>query len=199
MKKINFIILLFFNLVCYSQNFEIPKIEFKEVSEKQNSYIKLLNLKDENSLIVKIGFQSYWFGGIHSNLVIFQNDGNILRYNVFFPNDSLRKIKISKKRIKKEEIADYWKLIKSIAENNKLNIDKSKLNIERIQTDEGIIKYSTRSDCVDESFEITQGNKSTYFSSYDPLYQIEQKNSGFEERQKLVNLINEVEKLIKQK
>jgi hypothetical protein len=200
MRKINFIILLFFNLVCYSQDFKIPKIEFNETSEKQNSYIELLNLKDDNSLIVKIGFQSYWYGGIHTNLIVFQNDGNVLRYNVFFSNDSLKKIKIIKKRIKKEKIEDYWKFIKSVAEENKLNIDKSKLNIERIKYEDGtVLKYSTRSDCVDESFEITQGNKKTYFSTYDALYQIEQKNAGFEERQKLVDLIKELENLIKQK
>ncbi len=197
MKKINIIILLFFNLICYSQESEIPKIEFKEKSENKNLYIKLLNLQDENSIIVKIGFQSYWYGGIHSNLIIFQNNGKILRYDVFFPNDSLKKITINKKRIKKDKIEDYWQFIQTVALENKLNIDNSKLNIERIETDEGVLKYSTRSDCVDESFEIIQGDQFTYFSSYDPLYQIEQKNAGFEERQKLVNLINEVENLIK--
>ena len=197
MRKINFIILLFLNLVCYSQELKIPKIKFNEISEKQNPYIKLLNLKDENSLIVKIGFQSYWYGGIHSNLLVFQNDGIVLKYNVFIPSDSLKKIKISKKRIKKEKIKDYWKFIKSVSEENKLNIDKSKLNIEKINYDDGtVLKYSTRSDSVDESFEIIQGNNKTYFSTYDALYQIEQKNAGHEERQKLVDLINEVENLI---
>ena len=200
MRKINFIILLFINLICYSQDFKIPKIEFNEISEKDNSYINLYNLKDKNSLIVKIGFQSYWFGGIHTSLVVFQNDGNIIKFKVFFSNDSLKKIRISKKRIKKKKAENYWKFIKSVAEKNKLNIDKSKLNIERIKYEDGtVLKYSTRSDCVDESFEIIQGNKKTYFSTYDALFQIEQKNEGFEERQKLVNLINEVENLIKQK
>ena len=90
--------------------------------------------------------------------------------------------------------------LRPVAEENKLNIDKSKLNIERIKYEDGtVLKYSTRSDCVDESFEIIQGNKNSYFSTYDAEYQIEQKNSGFEERQRLVNLINEVENLIKQK
>lgn len=199
MRKLNFITLLFLNLACYSQDFKIPKIEFEKINESQNLFIKLLNLKDENSLIVKIGFQSYWYGGIHSNLIVFQNDGKVLRYNVFFPNDNSKKIKISKKRVNKEKNVDYWEFIKTVAEENKLNIDKSKLNIEVIQTDEGALKYSMRSDCVDESFEIIQGNKITYFSTYDSLYQIEHKNAGFEERQKLVNLINEVEILIQQK
>ena len=153
MRKIYFIFILFLSLVCYSQDLKIPKIEFNQISEKQNPYIKLLNLKDENSLIVKIGFKSYWYGGIHSNLIVFQNDGIVLKYNVFFPNDSLKKVKISKKRIKKEKIEDYWKFIKSVAEENKLNIDRSKLNIERIKYEDGtVLKYSTRSDCVDESF-----------------------------------------------
>ncbi|MFB9080419.1 hypothetical protein ACFFLS_19995 [Flavobacterium procerum] len=198
MRKIHLIILLFLKSVCYSQDFKIPEIEFQEIGDKQNPYVKLLNLKDENSLIIKIGFESYWAGGIHSNLIVFQNDGNVVRYNVFFPKDNLKKIEISKKRIKKEKIPDFWILINSVAKENKLNIDKDKLNIERIEYEDGtVLKYSTRSDCVDESFEITQGNKKTYFSSYDPLYQIKQKNSGFEERQKLVDLIDEVENLIK--
>ena len=72
MKKTNIILFLLFNLICFSQEFKIPKIEFKEKTENQNTYIKLLKLKDENSLILKIGFQSYWYGGIHSNLIVFQ-------------------------------------------------------------------------------------------------------------------------------
>lgn len=197
MKKINIILLLLFNLICFSQNSKIPKIEFKEKSENQNPYIKLLKLKDENSLILKIGFQSYWYGGIHSNLIVFQNDGKVLRYDVFFPNDSLKKVKVKKKKISKTKIQFYWNLINEIIEENKLNIDKDQLNIERVKTDEGILKLSTRSDSVNESFEITQKNEFTYFSSYDPHYQIEQKNPGYEERQKLVDLIAEIQNLIK--
>ena len=85
MKKITFfVILLLFHFVCHSQEFKIPKIEFKEKNEIQNPYIKLLKLKDENSLILKIGFQSYWYGGTHSNLIVFLNNGEVLRYDVFF-------------------------------------------------------------------------------------------------------------------
>lgn len=198
MRKLNIITLLFLNFICFSQEFKIPKIDFKEINEIQNPYIKLLNLKDENSLILKIGFQCYWFNGTNSNLIVFQNNGDVLRYDVFFPNDSLKKIKIKKRRIKKGRIQDYWNCIYKIALENKIDIDKSQLNIERIKTDDGILKFSTRSDSVDESFEITQRNEFTYLSSYDPLYQIEQKNTGFEERQKLVDLINEIENLIKE-
>lgn len=197
MKKLNIILLLLFNFFCFSQEFKIPKIEFKEKNEIQNPYIKLLNLKDKNSLILKIGFQSYWYGGIHSNLIVFQNNGEVLRYDLFFPNDSLKKIKIKKRRIQKKRVQDYWSLVNEIVQKNKLNIDKNQLNIERVETKEGVLKLSTRSDCVDESFEITQRNEFTYFSTYDPLYQIKLKNPGFAERQKLVDLINEIENLIK--
>lgn len=197
MKKINTIVLLLFNLICFSQDFKIPTIEFKEKSENQNPYIKLLNLKDENALILKIGFQSYWYDGIHSHLIVFQNSGEVLRYDVFFPNDSLKKVKIKKKKIPKSKIQDYWNLIDKIVKEDKLNIDKNQLNIEKVETKEGILKLSTRSDSIDESFEITQRNEFTYFSTYDPLYQISQKNPGFAERQKLVDLINEIENLIK--
>lgn len=189
--------MLLFNFICFSQEFKIPQIEFKEKNKSQNPYINLLNLKDENSLILKIGFQSYWYGGIHSNLIVFQNNGEILRYDMFFPNDSLKKVKIKKKKIPKIRIQDYWNCIHKIVAENKINIDKNLLNIERVETDEGFLKVSTRSDSVDESFEITQKDKFTYFSTYDPLYQISQKNPGFEERQKLVDLINEIENLIK--
>lgn len=193
MKNIIFIALLLVNFVCFSQKSPIPKIEFSELAEKQNSYINLLNLKDENSLIIKIGFKSYWSGGIHTHLIVFQNDGTVEKFNVFFPNDSLKRIKISKKSIRKEKIAEYWKFLQSIAAENKLDIDKNKLNIDRIQFEDGtVLKYSSRSDGVEESFEIIQGNKRTYFSTYDALYQMEQKNAGHEEIQKLVNLINEV-------
>lgn len=94
----------------------------------------------------------------------------------------------------------YRKFLQSIAAENKLDIDKNNLNMDRIKLKDGtVLKYSSRSDGVEESFEITQGSKKTYFSTYDAIYQIDQKNAGYKEIQKLVDLINELESLIKQK
>ena len=123
--------------------------------------------------------------------------GKVLLFEVFYPNDSLKKIKVRKKNIKKKNIKKVWEFLNHCSKDNRFNIDGSKLNITRIEDSEGILKYSSRSDAVNNIIEICQNENYTFLESYDPEYCIEQKQSEFEERQKFVNLITEIEKLIK--
>ena len=197
MKKLNILIFLFYNLICFSQEFKIPIFELKQKRETDNPNLKLLNIEDKNSLIINIGYSSYWYNGTIAKSLVYQNNGKVLLFEVFYPNDSLKKIKVRKKNIKKKNIKKVWEFLNHCSKDNRFNIDGSKLNITRIEDSEGILKYSSRSDAVNNIIEICQNENYTFLESYDPEYCIEQKQSEFEERQKFVNLITEIEKLIK--
>ena len=197
MKK-RALILLFLTLSgkIFSQDFEIPKIEWEGKTETENNYVELLKLKDKNSLIVKIGYSSYWSKGQNSEFIVYLNDGKVKRYVVYQPNSTKLKTKIKRKKIKKKEYKYYWSHLNNIIEGNKYVIDKSKLNItEKKGKEEGTMITMSVSDGANYSFWICQGNNYLAYGSYSPESFIDGKFPGWKERQKLVELMNGFEKL----
>ena len=98
-----YILLIFYSLSIYSQEFKIPRFQFMETFEifdGINPYAKSLNLNDKNSLIIKSSSSSYWFGGGYIDFLVFQNDGKIFKYGMFVTNNN-DKSKIKSKEIKK--------------------------------------------------------------------------------------------------
>ncbi|WP_179320522.1 hypothetical protein [Winogradskyella helgolandensis] len=197
MKK-NLLILLFLTLVgkSFSQDFEIPKIEWEGITETENNFVELLKLKDKSSLIIKIGYSSYWTKGQNSEFIVYLNDGKVKRYVVYQSNSTKLKTKIKRKKIKKKEYKYYWNHLNDIIEGNKYVIDKSKLNItEKKGEEEGTMITMSVSDGANYSFRICQGNNYLAYGSYSPESFIDGKFPGWKERQKLVDLMNGFEKL----
>ena len=197
MKK-NLLILLFLTLVgkSFSQDFKIPKIEWEGKTETENNFVELLKLKDKSSLIIKIGYSSYWTKGQNSEFIVYLNDGKVKRYVVYQPNSTELKTKIKRKKIKKKEYKYYWNHLNDIIEGNKYIIDKSKLNItEKKGEEEGTMITMSVSDGANYSFWICQGNNYLAYGSYSPESFIDGKFPGWKERQKLVNLMEGFENL----
>ncbi|WP_299626886.1 hypothetical protein [uncultured Tenacibaculum sp.] len=197
MKK-NLLIILFLTLVgkSFSQEFKIPKIEWEGKTETENNFVELLKLKDKSSLIIKIGYSSYWSKGQNSEFIVYLNNGKVKRYVVYQPNSTELKTKIKRKKIKKKEYKYYWNHLNNIIEGNKYVIDKSKLNITKKKgEEEGTMITMSISDGTNYSFWICQGNNYLAYGSYSPESFIDGKFSGWKERQKLVDLMNGFEKL----
>ena len=197
MKK-NLLILLFLTLVgkSFSQDFKIPKIEWEGKTETENNFVELLKLKDKSSLIIKIGYSSYWTKGQNSEFIVYLNDGKVKRYVVYQPNSTELKTKIKRKKIKKKEYKYYWNHLNDIIEGNKYIIDKSKLNItEKKGDEEGTMITMSVSDGANYSFWICQGNNYLACGSYSPESFIDGKFPSWKERQKLVNLMEGFENL----
>ena len=189
MKKIFAYLLILVPLIGFSQDWKIPKIDWHGQTETENVYIDLLKLKDRNSLIVKVGYSSYWSKGINLEFIVYQNDGKVKRYIVYQPNSTNLKTKIKHKRIKKAEYKYYWNYLNDCVIKNKLKIDKSKLNITQ-KEEKGTVVVMSISDGANYHFQITQGKNYIAYSSYEPKSFIEDKFPGWEERQKLVDLMN---------
>ena len=189
---------LVFSGNSFSQDFKIPKIDWEGKTETENNYVELLKLKDMNSLIVKIGYSSYWTKGQNSEFIVYQNDGKVKRFVVYQPSSPELKTKIKSKRIKKKEYQYYWNHLNNCIEENKYKIDKSKLNInEKKGEEKGTVITKVISDGADYSFWIYQGKNYIAYGSYSPESFIEDEFPGWEERKKLVDLMQGFEKLTK--
>lgn len=196
MKKILIHILILIPLIGFSQNWTIPEINWEGKTETDNNYVDLLELKDKNSLIVKVGYSSHWSKGVNSEFIVYQNDGRVKRFVVFQPNTPELKTKIKRKRIKKKEYKYYWNFLQECVNDNKFQIDKSKLNItQKKGKEEGTVEMMSISDGASYYFEICQGKSYITYGSYEPKSYIENEYPGSEERQKLVELMNGFETL----
>jgi hypothetical protein len=196
MNKILVYILILIPILGFSQNWTIPKIDWQVETETENNYVDLLKLKDRNSLIIKIGYTSYWTKGQNSEFIVYQNDGKVLRFIVYQPNSTELKTKIKRKRISRKEYKYYWNHRNDIIQGNKYLIDKSKLNItEKKGEEEGTMITMSVSDGATYSFWMCQGKNHLAYGSYSPISFIESEFPGWKERQKLVDLMNGFEKL----
>ena len=194
-----YILLIFYSLSIYSQEFKIPRFQFMETFEifdGINPYAKSLNLNDKNSLIIKSSSSSYWFGGEYIDFLVFQNDGKIFKYGMFVTSNN-DKSKIKSKEIKRNKIKIiYYKYLEDLFLNNKLDINKELLKIKEKPNENGTVSTMTISDSVNEYYEITQGNQTTYFSFYSVHSYINENYPGIEDKKKFANLISNFEKLI---
>lgn len=191
MKKL-LILLLFLSLIGYSQDYKIPEFNLNKEFESKNVYIDLLNIKDKEALIIKVSFSKY-----SSDFIVYQNNGKIYRFN----STSLSynsSIKIKREKVKKNERTKYWKYLIDLYHSDKLNIIKDSLNISEIynQKDKTITSMIISHGSY-LAFQIIQENKYIAYGSYSPKAYIRSKFPGYKERQKLVNLIEEIEILLK--
>jgi hypothetical protein len=172
-------------------------METFEIFDGINPYAKLLNLKDENSLIIKSSSSSYWFGGEYIDFLVFENNGKIFKYGMFVTSND--KPKIKSKEIKRNKIKIiYYKYLEDLFLNNKLDINKDLLKIKEKPNENGTVSMMTISDSVDEYYEISQGNQTTYFGFYSVHSYIDENYPGIEDKKKFANLISDFEKLIRE-
>ncbi|MFL9843647.1 hypothetical protein [Flavobacterium rhizosphaerae] len=176
----------------YSQEFNIPEIKFQSKNDTLN-YVKLLDLKDSNALIIKAGYTNYWYGGTNSDFLIYNNDGSIEKYKAFFSFKGERKIK--KIKVPKRKYKHYWKFIKDYAIDSLVAIDTRKLNIQKWTDEKGVIQTRSIDDGTNIKFEILRDNNYSKFESYSAEYFIAEKVPGFEERKKFVLLVNKFEEI----
>ncbi|WP_299255901.1 hypothetical protein [uncultured Aquimarina sp.] len=198
-KTLLIILLLIFSVNLFSQNFKIPKIDWEGKTETENIYANLLKLKDRNSLIVKIGYSTSFAEGQSSEFIVYQNDGSVKRFVAYNLHSTEFKTKIKRKRIKKKEHKYYWKYLNNCIKEKKYKIEKNKLNITKKKGEEkGKATLTTMyiSHTVNYHFWIVQGENYIAYGSTSPKAYIDSKFPGYEERQKLVDLINGFEKLI---
>ena len=150
-----FILIPFFG---YSQNIETPKIDWQSITESENIYVDLLNIEDRNSIIVQIGYSSYWTKGLNAEFIVFQNDGKVKRFVVYTSNSIELKTKVKRKRISKKKYYHYWEYLKKSIDEGFLEIDKSKLNItHKKSNDEEFGQSMSISDGTSYQFEICKG------------------------------------------
>jgi len=189
MNKIIFAFFILSYSIIFAQEFKIPEMKFQDESDGPNVYIKLLNLRDNKSLIVKTSTSSYWLKGVISNFIVYQNDGKILKFTC----DSKNKIK--RKLVKKKNYKLYWDLLNKLTSENRFEIQSDQLNITSKPDGKGNGTYLVVSDGYTISIEICTESKYTAYGSKNPESFIKEKFPGYIERQKLVELIQEFDQV----
>lgn len=202
MKISILILIIFISHNGNSQVREIPNINFENINQIQNDYIKLLKLKDSNSLIIKISHKSGWHRSSNSKFIVYDTHGNVVLYETIDSKDTSNQLKIRKLPLKNNKQYLYWEFLNRFNNTSEFQIDKTKLNntqktIDNGMIDDKLIEETIISDGHSVTFEITQHNKNTIYSSYSPEEYIKMKYPGMEERQKLLNLIKTLEELLK--
>ncbi|MCI1267362.1 MAG: hypothetical protein LKG19_12375 [Saprospiraceae bacterium] len=200
--KSSILIILF--LIVHSGNSqvrEIPNLDFENINQIQNDYIKLLKLKDSNSLIIKITYGSGWHRS-NSKFIVYDNHGKVFLFETINSKCSSNKLKIRKLPLKNSKQYLYWEFLNRFNNASEYQIDKTKLNITQRTIDNGMVEDKLVEETViydghTITFEITQFKKNTIYSSYSPEEYIKMKYPGMEERQKLLNLIKTLEELLK--
>ncbi len=174
MNKVKTTVILFFvyNLV-FSQNHFFSKYEKYDYDKKYSNYYKLLN-ENENSLILKVN---------QNNYIAFQNNKDIYKINIGY---------LSGKIVKKEKIEDskkneYNTLLDSLNKINPNTINYTKNNTKGIDI---LIQ-----DAATFQLELIKNNYYVDYSSYAAKEYIDEKVEFYEERIKLLNLIEKANSL----
>lgn len=197
MKKILLFFFAISSAVGFSQNSIESPIVWNGVTENENRFIALMNLKDKNSLIVRVAYSSYWHKGFSEQYIIYQKDGKIKRFHIFRPTDLDLKTKIKRKRVRKKDYEKYWAYLNHCIAAKKFQIDKSQLNTTRKPGKEKGTELVTHvSDGATYHFGVYQGHHYIAYASYTPTSFIKNEFPGYLERQKLVDLMTGFESLI---
>ncbi|WAC01395.1 hypothetical protein N7U66_15230 [Lacinutrix neustonica] len=117
-------------MILCSQNSQIKEIKFEGKTTEENRYAKMLKLKDQNALIIQIGYSSYPIRGLDSDLVVYMNNGQVKLYKISEPVNDKLEPEVKRVRIKKNEYELFWKFLNTCISQEKFNINKPKLNFE---------------------------------------------------------------------
>lgn len=183
MKNILLLILIFLTALSYSQDFKIPDIKFENELDSTNRYVKQLNLKDQDALILIIGIDNDSSEKGFLNFIIYNNDGSVLKFQIT-EKHSNRKQKIIPVSVNKRNYKEYWDYL-----NNAIAQKKFDFESEAFNTKNGVSKLT---------FEITRNKR------YTQYYNLREKelfgsNEGLNDQQKrLLALVREISKLFDQ-
>lgn len=178
-------LLLYFFTICpviiCAQNSRIKEIQFEGIAIEENSYTEILKLKDQNALIIQIGYSSYPIRRLDSDIIVYLNNGKVELYKITesVENGVEAKVKkVKKVKIKKNNYLQYWSFLNTCITQKKFNIDKAKLNFE---DKENTTLALATSGGQTYHFNVYQNKKYINYSSFAPKISISQKYPGFEE------------------
>ncbi|GGG46883.1 hypothetical protein GCM10010976_17900 [Bizionia arctica] len=177
-------------IIC-CQNNQIKEIVFEGETTETNRYVNMLKLKDQNALIIQIGYSSYPIRGLESDLVVYMNNGQVRLYKISEPINDQLETKVKRVGVKKSEYKLFWKFLNTCISQDKFNINKPRLNFEDANLQQVISGGKTY------HFRLYQNKKYITYSCFLPNIDMPLESTGFEEKQRLVALMEDFESIIK--
>ncbi len=172
---------------AFGQN-SIPNLELNSKLSAPHELYDQLKMQDSESLLIEFHLSSYWNKKKVLNILYYNIEGAIRYYQIRSPKDSenyrVKKIKLNK--AKQSEIIEY---IMFLTQSGSIDLNPDRLNIRRKPIDEETSKYISVYDGVTYNLSFIQNKGFSKFYSYSPDTYIREKFPGYEERQKLVDIV----------
>lgn len=181
-------------ITCQELNF--PYFDFSQESTELNPYYDQLKVKDKEALIVKIHTSNYWEKRPTFHFVVYNTNGKVKLLRASLNKQGKLKVK-RKKLLNTSKSMAYHLLLDSTLHPILLLIDPSRLNINSKPIDDQRSKVLHISDGTSYHLQIIQGKQFTRFSTHEPYTFIEKKFTGYEHRQRMMEIIEKYYKLIK--
>jgi len=158
----------------FAQKQQLPEIPFNWYKGKTSSLYKEHGIRDHNAIILNAGRRSA-FGGGEDKFLVYYRKGNVRKFVQNTEDWSVKEVDVSA-----QEQTTYIQFLNDCVGKNWLDIDTGKLRFSG-----NIIVLDGPSDY----FTIYQDNKELIFYSNASDSFIDSKVEGWEERQKLLELI----------
>jgi len=173
MKK--HLIILIISTCVYAQKHDLPQVEFNTIKVKTSKFYKQLGINDKKSLIVTAGNTRQFYDG-SQNFLVYSNDGPVRKFTIDGKTNSVQEIFIT---IEQSEY--YWQFLYTCLKDDTQQIDQQQFY--------GIKNNIIILDGSSDYFTIYQNKQSLDLNSYGSQAQITAKTTGWEQRQKLLDLI----------
>ena len=186
-------LLTFFLLVianCLSAQIE----DSTKYAGEQNPWISILDLEYDKIETVETVISDYWVEGHESKLFIFTQDDGVRYFKIFTPKKGSKGKRVIKEKYLSDKKQDYYtNLLIKLRNNNWTNIDKSKLNLTTKK--DGALKVENG-----PTYRLRYIGHDYYkdFATYAPAKYIDNRFDGWMERVKLLNLVIDFNKMVKQ-
>lgn len=171
-------------------------INFYGKVNKIQKTIEQAKIEDEKDIIINTKLERGW-GGSETEIIVYRKNGTVNRYKDYDQIFADGKRKEEYKRISETELKNYWDFLNDCIKNKRFEIKAGLLNITKkpIEKGSGSSEFIQVEDGTEYSIEIIQGKEFITYTSYAPETYIQNKYPGYEERQKLLDLISEIHNL----
>ncbi|MES2486956.1 MAG: hypothetical protein V4581_13555 [Bacteroidota bacterium] len=171
------------SLTAFSQEYKIPELQDDTIISTNSDYYSTLGITDRNAMIITAG-NTGTFEHVLSRFIVYFKDGTVKKFTIHNSSGTVTEL-----AVQPGEKARYVQFLNTCVTDERLQLDRILLTGGSFTVPNGTTDY----------FTVYHAGKALYLSSYASAIYIEHKAPGWQERQKLVDLIKTFEALFNNK
>jgi len=177
------LLLLTCSLSAFSQEYKIPELQYDTIVSSQNDYYSTLGISDRNAMIITAG-NTGTFEHVLSRFIVYFKDGTVKKFTIHNRSGTVTEL-----AVQPGEKARYVQFLNNWVTDERLQLERILLTGASFTVPNGTTDY----------FTVYHAGKALHLSSYASAIYIEHKEPGWQERQKLLDLIDNFEALFNNK